>query len=637
MFEAASKKYGLDEAILGAAPPGSADDPEATAGRIADLLKHGAVRLDGGGGEEAAAAAGDAFAGEGIDSILAGRTEKRQLGSRAGNSFSVATFAAEAAGGSPPGAANKKGKRRGAADTDDDRAFWAALLPDAVAAREAALLAGAAALGPRRRGVAAKKIYNEAALTRAAERGGPDDETGENGEKRWYKYELEALWPALLAYGEGRAADVARAAGLADRPVDQVATVCAAIAAIVRRAATEAAVTAARERGEAGARVPPAPALPAWLKRAFKDYDVSGRAAKDAARNAERSADHRARVASNGKPLVPSLVDRLDTRAVLDATMAGAADGDQTALRALAAASAAVAHRTTAPGWWEPRHDRALLAAVAARGHNPAPKAAADECEAILKDADLSPMPLAPDASRWVADGMVAARRRHADAVARAEAAAAALGTVAPPGDGDAPPAQAPPPPPPAWDEAAEEAKQWNTLGAAIAKRLGRLLEALLRPPPPRPPQTKAAAPTAPLHRPVAGQATVPSMFRPREGGDNDAGPRLPPRPALPKGKGGTHVPAAVAAALAAGAGGGAATAPLAPRTATTPARPPSGDAHRAGGVGGQEEVDPNRPPSAAAKARAASASVKRPSSAGGGAPTRPMKQTRLDFGQRAK
>ena len=30
-----------------------------------------------------------------IDEILAGRTQKRQLGSRAGNTFSTATFAAE--------------------------------------------------------------------------------------------------------------------------------------------------------------------------------------------------------------------------------------------------------------------------------------------------------------------------------------------------------------------------------------------------------------------------------------------------------------------------------------------------------------------------------------------------------------
>lgn len=34
-----------------------------------------------------------AFAAEGIDEILQGRTEKRQIGGRAGNTFSVATFA----------------------------------------------------------------------------------------------------------------------------------------------------------------------------------------------------------------------------------------------------------------------------------------------------------------------------------------------------------------------------------------------------------------------------------------------------------------------------------------------------------------------------------------------------------------
>ena len=37
---------------------------------------------------------GEAFAEEGIDMILQNRTEKRQIGSRAGNSFSTATFAA---------------------------------------------------------------------------------------------------------------------------------------------------------------------------------------------------------------------------------------------------------------------------------------------------------------------------------------------------------------------------------------------------------------------------------------------------------------------------------------------------------------------------------------------------------------
>jgi hypothetical protein len=37
----------------------------------------------------------EAFAAEGIDQILNNRTEKRQIGSRAGNSFSVATFTVE--------------------------------------------------------------------------------------------------------------------------------------------------------------------------------------------------------------------------------------------------------------------------------------------------------------------------------------------------------------------------------------------------------------------------------------------------------------------------------------------------------------------------------------------------------------
>ena len=34
----------------------------------------------------------EAFAAENIDQILAGRTEKRQIGSRKGNTFSTATF-----------------------------------------------------------------------------------------------------------------------------------------------------------------------------------------------------------------------------------------------------------------------------------------------------------------------------------------------------------------------------------------------------------------------------------------------------------------------------------------------------------------------------------------------------------------
>ncbi len=78
---------GLDEAILGFS---AGSDPEADSSRIAALLRHGAHGLLG--DMEAGQRQGEAFASEDIGHILAQRTEKRQIGSRAGNTFSVATF-----------------------------------------------------------------------------------------------------------------------------------------------------------------------------------------------------------------------------------------------------------------------------------------------------------------------------------------------------------------------------------------------------------------------------------------------------------------------------------------------------------------------------------------------------------------
>lgn len=45
------------------------------------------------GKEDEAKQEEEAFAAENIDEILAGRTEKRQIGNRKGNTFSTATFA----------------------------------------------------------------------------------------------------------------------------------------------------------------------------------------------------------------------------------------------------------------------------------------------------------------------------------------------------------------------------------------------------------------------------------------------------------------------------------------------------------------------------------------------------------------
>lgn len=79
---------GLDEAILGNMQ--SSGDPEQDHKRIADLLKNGAHTLhqDNEANQEDAK-----FEQESIDAILNGRTEKRQLGSRKGNTFSTANFA----------------------------------------------------------------------------------------------------------------------------------------------------------------------------------------------------------------------------------------------------------------------------------------------------------------------------------------------------------------------------------------------------------------------------------------------------------------------------------------------------------------------------------------------------------------
>ena len=67
----------------------NASDARMDARHLADLLKYGAHMLkeeEHGG----AAKAEEEFKNENIDDILRGRTEKRALGSRKGNAFSVA-------------------------------------------------------------------------------------------------------------------------------------------------------------------------------------------------------------------------------------------------------------------------------------------------------------------------------------------------------------------------------------------------------------------------------------------------------------------------------------------------------------------------------------------------------------------
>ena len=81
---------GLDEAILGNM---NSDDPEQGSAHIAELLKHGAHSLIA--QEDQKAKESEEFQNEDITEILAQRTEKRQIGSRAGNTFSTAEFLAQ--------------------------------------------------------------------------------------------------------------------------------------------------------------------------------------------------------------------------------------------------------------------------------------------------------------------------------------------------------------------------------------------------------------------------------------------------------------------------------------------------------------------------------------------------------------
>ena len=87
----ASRKYGLDEAILGNNQ--SEKDPEGDKKAVESLLKKGAHVLlnDDGTVDE-----GQSFCDANIDQILESNTETRAVGGKAGNTFSVANFAAEA-------------------------------------------------------------------------------------------------------------------------------------------------------------------------------------------------------------------------------------------------------------------------------------------------------------------------------------------------------------------------------------------------------------------------------------------------------------------------------------------------------------------------------------------------------------
>ena len=235
LFETSSKKYGLDEAVLGGgdalAGGGGGGKAKEDAKKINELLKygvHGALR--DASGEEAAK-----FAEEDIDSILHNRAEHRAIGSRAGNTFSTATF-----------------NVGDVTDVDvQSEKFWEEMLPEAVKRREEEAAQDAAwgvdarfrVQGPRKRAKAG--MYKEGAhgigfgaFRRGEKNEGSDGEYssseseddrpvkkkrrggGAGGakvsfvcEKRdgWIDREIKALEEALFTFGPGCNDDCVRA------------------------------------------------------------------------------------------------------------------------------------------------------------------------------------------------------------------------------------------------------------------------------------------------------------------------------------------------------------------------------------------------------------------------------------------
>ncbi|MCO5572462.1 hypothetical protein L7F22_026217 [Adiantum nelumboides] len=206
LFECSSRKYGLDEAILGNFL-GSNMDIEHTK-NIETLLKRGAYDMLKEDGEAEAAA----FHAQNIDQILEQRTQQRLIGGRGNNTFSVATFVS-----------NPEVQCEETDDAEkeplpnmDSIQFWQELLPEAY---QASLVPDKPQLvvsaGPRRR----TRVNYKEKRELSDDEGSSDEEVKSEGRKRhkrdrdfnvemdskqWLEKEVKRLENRLIMLGKGR-------------------------------------------------------------------------------------------------------------------------------------------------------------------------------------------------------------------------------------------------------------------------------------------------------------------------------------------------------------------------------------------------------------------------------------------------
>ncbi|KAJ7562204.1 hypothetical protein O6H91_03G058800 [Diphasiastrum complanatum] len=204
LFESSSLKYGLDEAILGSMV--HADEDLSLNKNIESLLKHGAYDILKEDGEAQASE----FSAQNIEQILEQRTEKRLIGGRGTNTFSVATFVANSA-------ENEESKHDLEIESEN---FWHKMLPQACEAAEDAKFQHPKLEGRRKR---TKVDYSERRhysdedsrdrndsvhRARAVKHGREafdDSELSESEDvKQWSEQEVKRLESSLLRFGQGR-------------------------------------------------------------------------------------------------------------------------------------------------------------------------------------------------------------------------------------------------------------------------------------------------------------------------------------------------------------------------------------------------------------------------------------------------
>ncbi|KAH7443566.1 hypothetical protein KP509_02G040400 [Ceratopteris richardii] len=226
LFECSSRKYGLDEAILGSMHAAITDNDHNA--NIENLLKKGAYSILREDGEAEAAA----FHSQNIEQILQSRTEKRLVGGRGQNTFSVATFI------SNPDADSAVGPE--SAPDGDPRQFWQELLPEACnTALNDDKQPVLPTFGPRKRLTvnyreghgnseqeSSDEEHESSKSRRRVKRKSSSQEPEEGGIKQWSEKELKQLENSLMMLGANRTDDIMKEAGLEQHDIREVKGLC---------------------------------------------------------------------------------------------------------------------------------------------------------------------------------------------------------------------------------------------------------------------------------------------------------------------------------------------------------------------------------------------------------------------------